>query len=97
MRPSRERIYVKVNSDFDTTGHMQPRSIIWSDGRIFPIDTVRDFRPSDPQHFGDCYTVMIRGEEKHLFYEPVDTIFSGRYGRWFVEKTTADMEAHRHT
>ena len=36
---------------------------------------------------GDCYTVVIRGEEKHLFFERVDPLFSGRVGRWFVEKT----------
>ena len=29
------RTYVKVNSDFDATGYMQPRSITWQDGRTF--------------------------------------------------------------
>lgn len=87
MRRANERIYVKVNSDFDATGYMQPRSITWTDGRTFPIETVRDFRPSDAHHSSDCFTVLIHGEEKHLFFEPIDTIFSGRYGRWFVEKT----------
>lgn len=81
----KEKIYVRVTSDFDATGYMQPKSITWADGRTFSIDTVRDFRPSDQSHSGDCYTVMIRGVEKHLFYEPVNSIFSGRYGRWFVE------------
>lgn len=88
MRPEKERIYVKVSSEFDATGYMQPKSITWADGRTFPIETVRDFRPSGPGHTGDCYTVMIHGKEKHLFYEPVDSIFSGRYGRWFVEKNS---------
>ena len=37
-----QRVYVKVNSDFDTTGYMQPRSITWLDGRTFPIDVVRN-------------------------------------------------------
>ena len=41
-----ERIYVKVTSDFDSTGYMQPKSITWADGRTFPIDAVRDFRPA---------------------------------------------------
>ena len=51
---------------------------------------VRDFRPAGTLGCdcrGDCYTVVIRGEEKHLFFERVDPLFSGRVGRWFVEKT----------
>ena len=43
---TKERVYVKVSSDFDSTGYMQPTSITWSDGRTFPIETVRDFRPA---------------------------------------------------
>ena len=34
----KERIYVKVTSDFDATGYMNPKSITWEDGRVFPID-----------------------------------------------------------
>lgn len=57
---------------------------------VFAIDAVRDFRPAGTLGCdcrGDCYTVVIRGEEKHLFFERVDPLFSGRVGRWFVEKT----------
>ena len=61
-----ERIYVKVTSDFDSTGYMQPKSITWTDGRTFPIDAVRDFRPAGAAN--------------------IDRRFSGRIGRWFVEK-----------
>ena len=43
-----ERVYVKVASEFDSTGYMQPTSITWADGRTFPIETVRDFRPAGP-------------------------------------------------
>ena len=84
MKRYTERIYVKVNTDFDLTGYMVPRSIIWSDGRIFTIDAVRDFRPAstlEKERGGDCYTVVIRGEEKLLFFE----MFASRVGRWFVE------------
>lgn len=55
-----ERIYVKVTSDFDSTGYMQPKSITWADGRTFPIDAVRDFRPAGAANndfSGDCFTV----------------------------------------
>lgn len=87
-----ERVYVKVNSDCDTTGHVQPRSITWSDGRTFKIETVRDFRPADTlgEHLpGDCYTVVVCGQEKHLFFERIDPRFRDRVGRWFVEKIVA--------
>ena len=46
-RVRREKVYVAVNSDFDSTGYMQPRSITWSDGRTFKIDAVKDYRPAD--------------------------------------------------
>ena len=44
--PHMERVYVKVNSDFDATGYMQPRSITWADGRTFKIEAVKDYRPA---------------------------------------------------
>ena len=78
---TKERVYVKVSSDFDSTGYMQPTSITWSDGRTFPIETVRDFRPAgtaDNGYSGDCFTVLIQGQEKHLFFEHLDPRFNGR-------------------
>ena len=83
-----ERIYVNVTSDFDSTGYMQPRVITWADGRTFRIDTVKDFRPASsmgPGRTGDCYTVVIKGEERHLFFEKTGNLFPTRVGRWFVE------------
>ena len=92
MKPQRyqppTRIYVKVNSDFDATGALTPRAIIWSDGRIFKIDSVRDFRPAstiESGRAGDCYTVLIHGEEKYLFFEKTNVMFGNRVGRWWVE------------
>lgn len=88
VRPRKERIYVKVVSEFDATGYMMPRLITWSDGRTFRIDRVTDFRPAsalDRGRTGDCYTVVIRGETKHLFFERADSLFPARFGRWFVE------------
>lgn len=78
-----ERVYVKVASEFDSTGYMQPTSITWADGRTFPIETVRDFRPAgtaDNDCNGDCFTVLIQGQEKHLFFEHIDPRFTGRLG-----------------
>ena len=83
-----ERIYVHVNSDFDATGYMQPRAITWADGRTFRIDAVKDYRPAsslEKGRAGDCYTVVIHGEERHLFFEKTGSLFATRVGRWFVE------------
>ena len=78
---------MKVTSDFDATGYMQPRQIIWGDGRTYPIEQVRDFRPASTiaDLPGDCYTVIIKGQERHLFFERADRTFPSRFGRWFVE------------
>lgn len=87
--PHMERVYVKVNSDFDSTGYMQPKSITWADGRTFSINAVRDFRPAGTANnnfSGDCFTVLIQGQEKHLFFEHIDRRFSGRIVHWFVKK-----------
>ena len=83
-----ERIYVKVSSDFDSTGYMQPRSITWGDGRVFRIDEVRDFRPASSIEKGlpgDCFTVVIGGKVKRLFFERSQDRFASHFGRWFVE------------
>lgn len=91
IHPRKERIYVKVNSDTDTTGFTQPKTITWADGRTFNIEEVRDYRPADTVGLnipGTCYTVIIKGQEKHLFYEPSNGQYSkSRTGRWFVEVT----------
>ena len=86
--PRLERVYVKVNSDFDATGYIQPKSITWSDGRTFMIDSVKGYRPATVYRHGAegaCYTVVIKGEERHLFFEWMDSAFSCRVARWYVE------------
>ncbi|MCR5760427.1 MAG: hypothetical protein K6F82_00255 [Sphaerochaetaceae bacterium] len=82
------RTYVKVSTVFDTSGFMQPSSITWRDGRVFKIDSVRDFRPActiKRGMNGDCYTIVVKGEEKLLFFERISEFFPSRFGRWFVE------------
>lgn len=72
MKRKYDKVYVKVNTDFDSTGYMLPRSIIWDDGRVFSIEEIRDFRPAssiDKNLSGDCYTIIVHGEEKFLFFE----------------------------
>lgn len=89
-------VYVKVCSDFDSTGYMQPRSITWSDRRVFLIDSIRDFYPvytgnpgitgpSERLSSSDRYTVIIRGEQRYLYFERSRPEFEITVGRWFVE------------
>ena len=42
--PGYIRQYVTVRVDFNDEGIMLPRSILWSDGREYPIDRVKDIR-----------------------------------------------------
>ena len=88
LRPKAERVYVRVVSDFDATGYMLPRSIIWDDGREFHIEKVQDYKAATSLNgrHSDCYTVLIHGEEKHLFFERTDSTYRSRVGRWYVEK-----------
>ena len=86
-----ERVYVKVASEFDSTGYMQPTSITWADGRTFPLETVRHFRPAgtgDNDGNCECFTVLIQGQEKHLFLDQIDPRLTGRLGRLYVERAT---------
>lgn len=83
-----ERIYVKVSADFDCTGCIHPRSVIWEDGRVFNIDDITDFYPGYiKDHCGDRYTVMIRGKTRYLFFERGNEHIGSKSGRWFVEKS----------
>ncbi len=84
----KERIYVKVTSDFDSTGYMQPRTITWKDGRVFQIEAVKDFRPAGSHHDSattDRYTVVIKGDTKQLFFERAGQYQKSSVGRWYVE------------
>ena len=84
-RPATRKVFVKVNSDFDTTGYMQPRSITWLDGRSFPIDAVRDCRPVSDHPERSCYTIIIKGEEKRLYFDRSEPLHASCCGRWWVE------------
>ncbi len=87
IRPKPEKVYVMVDLCMDRTGFMQPKSITWADGRTFNIEKIQDFRPaSTAGNFknGDCYTVLINGKLKNLYFEEAFPHFTGRIGRWFV-------------
>ena len=72
---------------------MQPKSITWKDGRTFQIEAVKDYRPAAVYRKGAegaCYTVMIKGEERHLFFEWTNSAFASRVARWYVEAMVSD-------
>ena len=88
----RDRAYVKVTLEIDETGYMVPRSILWEDGREFRISEVLEFRPAEffPDEAKiDRYRIRVCGQERFLYFEYLDTRFTGRVGRWFVEKQGA--------
>lgn len=81
-----DRVYVSVTSDFDATGYMQPRTILWPDGRVFRIEEIRAVHPDPPGRDSrrDCYTVVIRGHARSLFFERSKEHSACRPGRWYV-------------
>ena len=82
------RVYIKVASVIDKMGFILPQEVIWADGRVFPIESVEACRPMvilDGRSYQDCYTVIIRGKKKQLFFERIDTQSAQRVGRWFVK------------
>lgn len=87
----KDRIYVKVKSAFDETGYMYPVSIVLGN-KVLPVESIRDYRPATSKigcnQPGDCYTVIINGEEKNLFFQKTDPLFSAKVGRWFIDGET---------
>lgn len=83
MRIQHTREYVTVNSDFDQEGTLYPRKILMSDGRSFVIDSVKHHHRLTHENFsGDCFTIVIKGKDSHLFFERSN--LSEYMGRWFV-------------
>lgn len=71
QRPTPQRVYVKVTSEFDATGYMQPRAITWADGPQ-PLPSTRCGISAPPARWAatagaDCYTVVIRGDKSICF------------------------------
>lgn len=67
-----------MTSDFDATGYMKPLQITWGDGRTYPIEQVRDFRPANTiaDMPGDCYEAHLanRREDYHKKKEKQEAI-----------------------
>ena len=89
MKQKYEKVYVKVNVDCDSRGYMIPKKITWSDGRTFIIDKVNDRCPASTimkGRTGECYTIVVHGKERYLFFERANELFKSVVGRWYVER-----------
>lgn len=85
-KPKYDRTYVTVTLTTDTTGSMRPEKVIWSDHRCYTVEAVKDFRPARTvgNYPGDCYTIVIKGQIRQLFFERNNPINDSRPGRWYV-------------
>jgi len=83
------KVYVTVLAAFDTAGTMRPISLKWEDGTIYMIDKIKDVRSAAAMKAGgqgDRYTISVKGQEKHLFFERSAGTSGNNIGRWFVER-----------
>ncbi len=82
----RIRKYVTVKSTTDPTGNINPDAIIWDEEHCFRVEQVTDFQPAGTVggRHADCYTVKIKGQSRHLYYERSNDSTKIDSGRWFV-------------
>lgn len=87
--PQGYKIYVEVIAAFKKEGLLLPRTIVWEDGRTFPVEKILDLRPAPAQKAGgqgDRYTILVGGRLSFLFFERSTAVTGNNLGRWFVEK-----------
>lgn len=83
------KVYVAVTVTMDEEGRMLPKMLVWEDGRKYLIDKVTDIRQAAAMKAGgqgDRYTVIINGQQSHLFFERSTNLSGNVIGRWFVER-----------
>lgn len=64
--------YLTVIAKLHSFGKVEPLSVVWEDGRLFPIDKILDVRPCASLKGGGAgvrYTVVMQGKEKYLFFD----------------------------
>ena len=92
------KTYVPVWVMFDEDGRMLPRALVWRDGLTYGIDRVKDIRRAAARKaggMGDRYTIMVRGQERYLFFEHSAEYCDKNPGRWFLEEgETYDAQHH---
>lgn len=74
------KVYVNVLAEFTSDGQLIPKSLTWTDGTVYEIEKIVDARRAASivaRGMGVRYTCLIKGSERHLFYEDNNL--------WFVE------------
>lgn len=93
MASSKEiKTYVSVSVVFSKEGIMLPREIIWTDGRKYEIDRVKDIKQAAAMRCGgqgDRYTIFVGGQERYLYFERNCSLTGNNIGKWFVERKVA--------
>ena len=87
--PRYQKTYVQVNADIRDDGVMLPRSLTWTDGLTYEIDRVRYIGQAPALKAGgqgDCYRIVVHGQERKLFFERSPNLSGEIIGRWFVEQ-----------
>ncbi len=81
------RRYVYVTVAFTAEGAMRPINLKWENGIIYDIEYVREVVPnqvSGNMWMGDLYRVIIRGQEKNLYFERGACKKWYCPGKWFL-------------
>lgn len=76
-----KKTYVSVIAQFSADGQITPLSVIWRDGRKFPIDKILGQERAASIRAGGVgmrYHIRVNGKETYLWYEEP---------AWFVEET----------
>ena len=70
-------VYVDITARINKDGQIFPLSLIWQDGREFPVDRLLNTVPSVLPQGGEalCFICLIKGKRKELYL---------RDGKWFV-------------
>ncbi len=74
------KINLEVIAKFDVNGNIRPVSIVWEDGRVFPVDRILDIRKAASLKAGGLgmrYICRICGKTVTLFNDE---------NHWFMER-----------
>ncbi len=77
------KVYVDVLAIFSKDGKLQPREIVWEDGRKYEITRVVDVRrqaSTKAGGVGERYLCIVNGKEISLYYEDNNMWFMERAG-----------------
>lgn len=82
------KFYVRVHAKFNTKGEITPFAMKWN-GKFLPVEKVVRVEEKSPFSSGNplenCFTVIIEGQEKHLYFEKPNPLFkTDAVGRWYV-------------